>query len=73
MGGDNMTVGEKLQILRGNKSQTEVAESVGISSSTLSMYEQNKRSPRDEIKVRISKYYGVSVGDLFYSSENHDS
>lgn len=68
-----MTVGEKLQILRGNKSQTEVAESVGISSSTLSMYEQNKRSPRDEIKVRISKYYGVSVGDLFYSSENHDS
>lgn len=68
-----MTVGEKLQILRGNKSQAEVAESLGISCSTLSMYEQNNRSPRDEIKVRISKYYGVSVGDLFYSSEDHES
>lgn len=68
-----MTVGEKLQALRGDRSQGEIANAIGISGSTLSMYEQNKRIPRDEIKVKISKYYGVSVGDLFYSSCDHDS
>ncbi len=62
-----MNIGEKLVALREGRSQKEVAEAVNISQSALSMYEKNERVPRDEIKVRISNYYGVSVQELFYS------
>lgn len=59
----------KLVELRGAKSQAEVAESVGISTSALGMYETGKRVPRDEIKVALSRYFGVSVGYLFFDQE----
>ena len=66
---DYKTIGEKLAYLRGSRTQNEVARELGISISTLSMYETNRRGPRDEIKVRISRYYDVNIGDLFYSVE----
>lgn len=56
---------EKLIELRGNRSQDEVAKALGISVSALSMYEQGNRIPRDEIKIRMAKYYGISIDDLF--------
>ena len=59
----------KLVALRGEKSQTEVAAANGISTSALAMYETGKRVPRDEIKRSLANYYGVSVGDLFFSQE----
>lgn len=63
---DYKTIGEKLVYLRGNRTQNEVARELGISISALSMYETNRRVPRDEIKVRISRYYDVNICDLFY-------
>lgn len=56
---------EKLIALRGNRSQEEVAKALGISVSALSMYEQGNRIPRDEIKIRMADYYGISIEDLF--------
>lgn len=56
---------EKLIELRGNRSQEEVAKALGISVSALSMYEQGNRIPRDEIKIRMAEYYGVSLDALF--------
>lgn len=56
---------EKLIELRGNRSQEEVAKALGISVSALSMYEQGKRIPRDEIKIRMAEYYGISLDALF--------
>jgi transcriptional regulator with XRE-family HTH domain len=56
---------EKLIELRGNRSQEEVAKALGISVSALSMYEQGNRIPRDEIKIRMAKYYGISIDALF--------
>jgi len=35
------------------------------------MYERDERIPRDEVKVRIAKYYGVSVYSLFFDSIEH--
>jgi len=64
----NDTIGEKLVALRGSRSQTEIVEAVGISNSALSMYESNARIPRDEVKRRISDYYGVSVESIFFAS-----
>lgn len=56
---------EKLIALRGDRSQEEVAKALGISVSALSMYEQGNRIPRDEIKIRMADYYGISIEDLF--------
>lgn len=56
---------EKLIELRGNRTQEEVAKALGISVSALSMYEQGKRVPRDEIKIRMANYYDISLESLF--------
>lgn len=66
-----MTVGQKLANLRGSKTQEEVATACGISVSALSMYEQDERTPRDEVKIRLASYYGVSIESLFFARENH--
>lgn len=60
-------IGEKLVELRADKSQDEVAEAVGISRSALSMYECGERIPRDEIKIKLAKYYKTSIESLFYA------
>lgn len=64
-----MSYSEKLKQLRGTKSQRVVAESVGISTSTLGMYEQGERIPRDDIKIKLAEYYGVTVGYIFFDEE----
>lgn len=56
---------EKLIALRGERSQEEVAKALGISVSALSMYEQGNRIPRDEVKIRMAEYYGISIESLF--------
>ena len=66
------TVGQKLSELRGVKSQREVAESIGISVSALSMYETDQRIPRDEIKIRLANYYRIPIGDLFFANDTHE-
>ena len=66
---DYKTIGEKLVFLRGSRTQIEVARALGISVSALSMYETNRRVPRDEIKMRTSDYYDVNICDLFYCVE----
>lgn len=60
-------IGKRLVELRGNLSQERVARDNGISVSALSMYEQGNRIPRDEIKIKLSNYYGVTVQELFFA------
>ena len=60
-------IGKRLVELRGNLSQEHVARDNGISVSALSMYEQGNRIPRDEIKIKLSNYYGVTVQELFFA------
>lgn len=62
-------IGQKLRELRGGKSVVEVANAVGIAQSTLSMYENGERIPRDSIKVKLAKYFGVSIEELFYANK----
>lgn len=58
---------EKLRKLRGNKSRQEVADACNISTSALAMYEQGERVPRDEVKVRLAKYYNRTVNYIFFT------
>ncbi len=58
---------KKLIKLRGSKTREIVAKDIGVSISALAMYETGKRIPRDEIKVKLSKYYKTSVEDIFFN------
>lgn len=57
---------ELLREKRGRRSRAEVASAVGISVSALAMYELGLRVPRDDVKVRLAKYYKTSVQRLFF-------
>ena len=63
-----MTAAEKLIQARGKHSREEVATAVGVSVSAISMYECGARTPRDAIKMKLAKYYGMTVQDLFFES-----
>ena len=69
---DAKQIGERLTKLRGDKKQKEVAEQLGISVSALSMYENGERIPRDNIKIRISAFYGVPIYDIFFTQSTHE-
>ena len=60
-----MSFGEKLRELRGSISQEKMAKELNITKSSLVAYERNKRVPRDEVKIRIAKYFGKTVQDIF--------
>ena len=63
---DNMKIAENLKKLRGDKSQREVADAVGITAMAISLYESGERIPKDEIKVRLAKYYHTTVDAIFF-------
>ena len=62
-------MGSKLRELRGERSQAEVAKALMISDSALSAYETGERIPRDDVKRRIAKFYGKTVGEIFFDEK----
>lgn len=72
---DPSQIGIIMKGLREQKGETlaEAAESIGISQSAIAMYESGARVPRDEIKIRIAKHYGLTVEAIFYPQEQHVS
>ena len=62
--------GRKLRELRGCRTAQEVAESLGISESSLLMYERGERNPRDDVKALLADYYGMSICELFYADDH---
>lgn len=64
---DSGRIAKKLVELRGEKSRESVANALGLSLSTLAMYENGARIPRDENKEKIARYYGKTVGEIFFT------
>lgn len=64
---DSVTIGERLVALRGSRTQEEVANALGVSISAIGMYERGERIPRDEIKIKIAKYYKKSIQSIFFA------
>ena len=60
-------IGLYLKQLRGDKTQQEVANSIGVTTMAISQYESGERVPRDEIKIRLANYYDRTVEQLFFS------
>ncbi|EEK58992.1 helix-turn-helix domain-containing protein [Bacillus cereus] len=63
-------VAENLINLRNGRSREEVAKAIGISISTLQMYENGQRIPRDNIKIKLANFYGVTVQTIFLIQNN---
>ena len=61
---------EKLKMLRLKKglTQEELAKETGVGVSAISMYEQGNRIPRDEIKIRLAKFFEESVEYIFFAN-----
>lgn len=64
---DRIKIAKTLLELRGTKTQKTVADAVGIGTTALSMYENGDRIPRDDIKVKIAKYYNKEVQEIFFN------
>lgn len=60
-------IGKRLIDLRGKRLVKDVAKALGISASALSMYETGQRVPRDEIKIRLARYYDRTVDSIFFN------
>lgn len=67
------TLGEKLKELRlySNLTQTQLADLLSITKSTLSCYENNKRHPSYEVIMKIANLFNVSTDYLLGSSNNN--
>lgn len=64
---DAKRIGAKLKELRGSRSQKEIAEAVNVTDMAISLYESGDRIPRDEVKIALAEYFGVSVESIFYT------
>lgn len=53
--------------------QTELGKKIGVGKSTISMYENGKSTPGDEIKLKISEYFNVSLDYLFGKTDLKNS
>ena len=63
-------IGVKIKNLRekNNISRENFANAVEISQSALSMYENGQRIPRDEVKLRIARFFNTSIEELFFTN-----
>ena len=60
---------EKLVELRGNKTQQEIADAIGVSVSAIGMYEIGERIPKDAIKVKLAKFYDLGIEQIFLAED----
>ena len=49
-----------------------MANAVNISISAVAMYENEERSPRDEIKLKLADYFGTTVQEIFFTQNCHE-
>ena len=66
---EKTTIGARLRALRAakGKTQEQVAKAIGVSVSSIAMYELDERVPRDAVKVKIAKYFGKSISAIFFT------
>ncbi|BCZ48462.1 transcriptional regulator [Clostridium gelidum] len=71
-----ITLADRLKEIRksNNLTQTELGKILGVGKTTISMYENGNSTPNDEIKLKLSEYFNVSVDFLLGKTniKNHD-
>ncbi len=61
----------KIKIQRAIKdiSQEQLAQAIGVSRQTINTMEKNKYVPSTVLALKISKYFGVMVEEIFFLEE----
>lgn len=69
-GGDSME-GERRSELRKDNglTQRDLAEILGVSENSISLYERNINTPDDELKIKIANYFNVSLDYLLGATD----
>lgn len=64
----NKKLGNKLRRLRidAGLSRKQLADMFGLTVSAVGMYEQGRRTPSDDIKVKYSMMFDKSIDELFF-------
>jgi len=70
IGGLTKLIGNRIRKLREDKglNQLELSKLLNIGNSTLSQYESGQRTPSDDIKIKLSKIFDVSIDYLIGNS-----
>lgn len=66
---DAQTIGERLRALRGNRTQKEVGDAIGVTAMAISFYERGERVPTDDMKVALAQYFNSTVEAIFLHSK----
>ena len=64
---DTKVIGNRLRELRGDKTQKEVADAVGVTAMAVCQYEAGTRVPSDQVKVALAEYFGRTVENIFFT------
>lgn len=59
-------LGRRLKALRGNKTLEEVGNALNVTKTAVSSWENGKRIPSDDMKIKIANYFSVPLYDLFF-------
>ena len=59
-------IGERLKSLRKNKrvNQENLAKAINVQKSAISHYETGKNDPNDMVKIKLAKYFNISLDYL---------
>lgn len=61
-------IAKKLVELRGERTQEEMADMLGVGQSTYAMWESGKRMPSDEKKIKIAELHKMTVQEIFFAN-----
>lgn len=64
---NGVDVGSRLRELRGDRSQKEVADALGVTPMAISQYERGERIPNDDMKIALAKFFKKSVTSIFFA------
>lgn len=69
------TLADRLKELRKSKNltQSDLGKILGVGKTTISMYENGNSTPNDEIKLKISEYFDVSLDYLLGKSDSKNN
>ena len=66
---DRADLGHRLRDIRGYRPQREIAQELGVSTSTVGMYESGERVPRDAVKIKYAEISGKTVQEIFFDTD----
>lgn len=68
-------IGNRIRDLREEAGQSKrfLARAIGVSYTSVCSYEYGDRVPSDDVKIKLARHFKRSVGEIFFSEDNHET